>query len=34
MVGVSFDAVKKVVIGRVEQVSDGRDVVAGVSEPF
>ena len=34
VVGVSFDAVKKVVISRGELVSDGRDVVAGVSEPF
>jgi len=31
---VSFHTVEKVIVGGVEQVGDGRDVVAAVSEPF
>ena len=31
---VSFHTAEKVVVGGVEQVGDGRDVVAAVSEPF
>ena len=34
VVRVSFDAVKEVIVGGVEQVSDGWDVVAAVSEPM
>jgi len=34
VLGVGFDTVKKVMVGGVEQVSDGRDVVAAVPEPF
>jgi len=34
VVRVSFHTVKKVIVGGVEQVGDGRDVVAAVPEPF
>ena len=34
VVRVSFHTVEKVIVGGVEQVGDGRDVVAAVSEPF
>ena len=34
VVRVSFHTVEKVIVGRVEQVGDGRNVVAAVSEPF
>ena len=34
VVRVSFHTMKKVIVGGVEQISDGRDVVAAVSEPF
>ena len=34
VVRVSLTDGEKVVVGGVEQVSDGRDVVAAVAEPF
>jgi len=34
VVRVSFHTVEKVIVGRVEQVGDGRDVVAAVPKPF
>jgi len=34
VVRIGFESVKEVIFGEVEQVGDGRDVVAAVPEPF
>ena len=34
VIRVNFHTMKKVIVGGVEQVDDGRDVVAAVPEPF
>ena len=32
MVGVRFDAVEEIIVGGVEQISDGRQIVIAISE--
>jgi len=34
VVRVSYDTVKEIIVGVVERVGDGRNVVAAVPEPF
>ena len=34
VIRVSFDAMEKVIVGRVEQVGDDKHIIATVTEPF